>query len=277
MAKRRHQTSLASPKAQFPSLGVNIVIPFYGAIDWMRKCLASIPEAARDTPFNVIVVDDCYQDGLEIRKLVAETPYHITLLRNKENIGFGNSCNRGAQAGGSRLIYFLNTDTESRPESISCLAKAIMADPSIAIAGPRLLFPIDSSDPGRPAGKIQHAGIEINIRGEPFHIFLGWSRNHPKVVVPRFVIAVTGAALMIKREDFNAVGGFDPLWGRGCFEDIDICLKVQTQGKKVLYFPQAEAFHEAGGSKSPFPLQQNLMIFKARWGGMLRWSEWELW
>jgi len=257
--------------------GTDIVIPYYGPIEWARKCLASLPEAAGDTPFNVIIVDDCYQDGEEIRKLVAEMPYHITLLRNKENSGFGATCNRGAKAGGSRLIYFLNTDTESRPNSISLLAQAVMADPTIAIAGPRLLFPVDSTDPGRPAGKIQHAGMEINIRGDPFHIFLGWSRNNPKVVVPRTVTAVTGAALMIRREDFNAVGGFDPLWGKGTFEDVDICLKVQTQSKKVIYVPMAEAFHEAGGSKVPYPLQQNLMIFKARWGGILRWSEWELW
>jgi GT2 family glycosyltransferase len=252
-------------------------VPYFGPIEWMQKCLASIPLAAGDTPFNVIVVDDFYQDGEELRKLIATMPYHIALLRNKENDGFGATCNRGARAGGSRLIYFLNTDTESLPNSISLLAQAIMADPSIAIAGPRLLFPLDSVDAGRPAGKIQHAGIEINIRGDPFHVFLGWSKDNPKVLVSRMVTAVTGAALMIRREDFNAVGGFDPLWGKGTFEDVDICLKVQTNSKKVIYCPQAEAYHEAGGSKVPYPLQQNLMIFKARWGGMLRWSEWELW
>jgi GT2 family glycosyltransferase len=276
MSKRnRHNPQEAPRRLSFAE--VDVVIPYYGPADLMQKCLVALPAAAGEVALNVIVVDDFYLDGEEIQKIVAEIPYHITLVRNKENMGFGSTCNHGAKLGGAKYLLFLNTDVELLPHSIEIMVEGMNSDDTVSVIGPKLLFPEDSCDPSRPAGKVQHAGIEMNIRGDPFHIFCGWSRNNPKVTRPRMVPAVTGAAFLTRRADFIRVNGFDPLWGRGTVEDVDYCLKQSLAGKKTIYLPQAEGYHAVGASHTPYPLQQNLLIFKARWGFSLGWSEWELW
>lgn len=274
VVKDRNKISVAYP-------GVDIIIPAYGCFDLLRKCLDAIPNAADETEFRVVVVDDGFPDEEGLRKVVADTPYHVTLLRNRENQGFGATCNRGARVGGSQFIFFLNSDVEMFPGSIKVMVDSIKSDPTVSILGPKLLFPEWSTSDTRPAGKIQHAGMEINIRGEPIHIFCGWGRYHPKVVNPRQVPAVTGAALLIRRQDFKDVNGFDPIWGTGTFEDVDLCYKQAVRGKRIVYLPQAEGYHAVGASaiaaNKAYPLQQNMLVFKARWGGMLRWTEWETW
>ncbi len=277
MSRNRHKNP-DSPKTSSMSFPiVDIVIPYHGPADFMRKCLAALPAAAGNRVFNTVVVDDFFEDGQEIQKIVADIPWHITLVRNKQNSGFGATCNRGARLCGARYLLFLNADVEMLPNSIQWMVDTLEKNPGVSVVGPKLLFPEDSQDTHRPAGTVQHAGMEINIRGEPFHIFCGWSRNHPKVTALREVPAVTGAAFLTRREDFNRVNGFDPLWGMGTFEDVDYCMKQTIHGKKIIYLPIAEGYHVAGGSQTRYPIQQNLMIFKARWGGQLHWSDWELW
>jgi len=275
MSRHRHKDSGSGKKASLALPVVDVVIPYHGPAEFMRKCLAAIPAAAGNVAFNVVVVDDFFEDGQEIQKIVSDIPWHITLVRNKQNMGFGATCNRGARVCGARYVLFLNSDVELLPNSISSMIDAMNQDPTISVVGPKLLFPEGS--PYGPAETVQHAGMEINIRGEPFHIFIGWSRNHPKVNKPRTVPAVTGAAFMTRRDDFNSVDGFDPLWGLGTAEDVDYCMKQVSRGKHILYLPVAEGYHFVGGSQTRYPLQQNLMIFKARWGGYLRWTDWELW
>jgi GT2 family glycosyltransferase len=279
MSHRKNKDRNKVSVAGFPA--VDVVIPAYGCFDLLHSCLDALPAAADKIPLNVVVVDDAYPDADGLKIVVADMPYHITAVRNHENSGFGVTCNRGARIGGSEFILFLNTDVELLPFSIFLMVEAMKADPTIAVIGPKLLFPEDSGDPGRPAGKVQHAGMEINIRGEPFHIFVGWDRNSPKVNNPRSVPAVTGAAFLTRRADFKEVEGFDPIWGMGTYEDVDYCYRQTIRGKKIVYLPQAEGYHGVGSSaiaaNKPYPLQQNLAVFKARWGGALRWTEWDVW
>ena len=272
---KRHKISGMS----FP--GLDVVIPAWGGFDFLKSCLLALPDALGETKASVVVVDDFSEDAEGCKKVVAESPLPVTLLRNHENLGFGGACNRGSRACGSPLILFLNTDVTMFPGSIAKMVDFMRTHEDYGVVGPKLIFPEVAGLEGRPAGKIQHAGMEFNIRGEPIHIFMGWDRDHPKVQVGREVPAVTGASFMVRRKQFMEFGGFDPLWGRGTFEDVDYCFKVRSSGGHVHYLAEAEGYHVAGGSsaltQTPFPLAQNFSLFRARWGGMIAWTEWEVW
>jgi GT2 family glycosyltransferase len=155
-----------------------------------------------------------------------------------------------------------------------------MGDPSIGICGYKLLFPDDSNDPNRPAGKVQHIGMASNIRGDMIHPLIGWSPDNPKCNVSREVLAVTGASFIVRRDIFQRVGGFDPIFGKGYYEDMDLCFKIRSAGKRVFVDTNAVATHGVGQtfkSNEPPPIQQNQQIFKLRWWNSMPWSEFEIW
>jgi GT2 family glycosyltransferase len=129
----------------------------------------------------------------------------------------------------------------------------------------------------RPAGKVQHVGLCTNIRGEFYHVFLGWSPDHPKVMKVWEVYAVTGAALMTRRGIFDKVGRFNIMYGQGTWEDIDYCMSVRELGYNVIVEQSAVGIHYTGATaehyKMGYPLDQNRMLFMARWAGNLNYTE----
>ena len=161
----------------------------------------------------------------------------------------------------------------------------------IGIVGAKLLFPSNSVDPSRPARKIQHAGVIINMNAEPKHVEIGWSENHPRANVRRTMQAVTGACLLTRRETWNIAkrnlsqngdtisnGGFCAFYGRGTFEDIEYCISTRLNKFRVLYEPNAVAIHHTGQSikatKEGYPIEMNLNLFKNRCGQAILWDEW---
>jgi len=139
----------------------------------------------------------------------------------------------------------------------------------VGVVGIKLLFPLNSTSPIRPAGRVQHIGLSLNINGEVTHPLISWSPTHPKTQVSRDVWAVTGACLSVRRDAFNKVGGFDKIYGRGTFEDVDLCLKVRQLGFRIYIDANAQAYHYVGASaekrNEPFPIMENKMIFQSRW------------
>ena len=155
-------------------------------------------------------------------------------------------------------------------------------EPSIGVVGMKLLYPQDTLDQNsRPAGKIQHVGLGANIRGDIIHVLMGWSPDNPKVNVVRDTYAVTGAALMTRRNLWNKTGGLFEGYGLGTFEDVDFCLSVRELGYNVIVETKAVGEHYTGATQVAnnmnFPLLQNKLIFLQRWGQKLVWSDWLLW
>ena len=266
---------------------VDIVITTAGRFDCLEKCLDAVYREAQDIPLSIYVVDN--ESVLEERKN-NETlfQYHpendpnkniirFEAFRFAKNVGFPRAANQGAKSGHSPIILFVSDDVEIQEGSLQEILNTFK-DESVGIVGCRLLFPPNSRS--GPAGKIQHVGISLNIRGEPVHPLIGWSPTHPKTQMSRDVWATTGACFGIRRQLFNKAGGFDPIFGKGTWEDTDLCMKVRQMGKRVYLNSKAWAYHYTGATvekrKEGFPLQQNMMIFQSRWqnSGMLVWDEW---
>lgn len=275
-------------KAITPQSLVDIVIPVFNRSDLLKRCLEYIPDACADTIASVYVFDNGSnvargpQDGpgeaATIRELCVNNKANY--LRNGINLGFPTACNRAANRGTSPLILFLNDDVFLLPGSIDKLVRA-MDDPTIGAAGMRLLFPLDSDDPNRPAGKIQHVGIATNIQGVFFHQYVGWSPENPRTFKIKHPYCLTGAALMTRRKLFKQAKGFFEGYGMGTYEDVDYCLTLRDMGYNMYLEHEAVGFHLTGATvisqRVGFPLGQNRDLLRLRWQNKIIYTEWENW
>lgn len=282
MAKRKR-------RKQKEQHDLDIVIPVYGQAALLEECLVSIMANRNDFKDRLILVDDQGPEQDELAEIYRSIKSPDRLIRNKNNMGFSWTVNRGVSVGRSPLILILNTDVKLGPGAI----KAMMAEfdnPKVGVVGAKLLFPLDSADPHRPGGHIQHAGLGIDIDGRVVHPNIGWPADHPKVNERRNCQAVTGACLMTRREVWQKVfkmykensdptsGAFNDVYGRGTYEDVEFCFAARSLDYQVIYTPEAIGYHHVGASALAdgrgYPLGRNEMIFKARAGNMLAWDEW---
>jgi GT2 family glycosyltransferase len=288
--REKKSQRLNRPEGKAGPIGdLDVIVPVYGRPDLLQRCLASL-EATRGTlDLRLILVDDASPEPAALEPIYAGLNGRAKLLRNRQNSGFPRTINRGVARGFAPLVLLLNTDIELQPGCLQAMI-AEFADPQVGVIGPKLLFPPDSLDPHRPAGKIQHAGMAVNFRGQFIHANIGWSADHPKVNERRVVQAVTGACLMTRRSLWVAItkfyrssgdpttGALNEIYGRGTWEDVEYCFAVRGQGCcQVIYTPNAIAYHAVGGSSAQvgqgYPLARNEMIFRARCGHLLAWDE----
>jgi len=256
---------------------LDIVICVYGKFDLLTRCLDSIPGAARTIPYRIILVDNNSPDGNDF---YATLDVQATVIRNEENMGFILASNIGAKRGKAPLILMLNTDVILDPGSIESMV-ANLDDPNMGVVGMKLRFPElkEHLHATNDAGKIQHVGLATNIKGDFYHLFIGWDVNHPKVMAVGDVLAVTGAALMTRRNLWKQIGGFNPIYGFGCYEDVEYCLHVKGMEKQVIVDQEATGIHFTNATAKEFgigyPLKENNRLMKARWGGKYPWTCWQ--
>lgn len=282
MSKRkRNITLIKSPRYKIDPLICNVVTPFHNGFGFFKATLDSIPDAlGKYYPKSSVVLVDDQSDPAKLEEFYKGFPEKYKLLHTKKRSGYPGGCNLGAGYIKGKYIAIITSDVVMKPGSVEKLIDDMETDESIGIIGPKLLFPESSSDPIRPAGKIQHAGLEMNIGANIYHIFSGWSADHPKVNIKREPLALTGAMLLIRRTDWEKVGGFFIGYGKGTWEDVDLCFSIRYLGHKVVYEPEAVGYHYVGATvlegKEGFDLKGNESLFRMRWGQGLIWTDWQI-
>ena len=235
---------------------VSLVIPVYNRAELTEQCLLALAENTGDDPdYEVIVVDNGSTDW---------TPYllhafegDLQVLRHDDNLGFARACNRGAEAARGDLLLFLNNDTVVRPGWLAALVAAADSDPQVGVVGARLLYP--------GGERVQHAGLELR-HGVPEHAGRNLPWDDPTVTRSRDLDMVTGACMLVRRQLFDELGGFDPEFVNGV-EDVDLCLRGRDRGYRVVYCADSIIEHHEGQTEGRFAhAQQNLQLFAARWG-----------
>ncbi|WP_342109720.1 glycosyltransferase family 2 protein [Methylobacterium sp. SI9] len=226
-----------------PVLDVVIVNWNGGAL--LRACLASLSAAREAESVQVIVVDNASTDGST--ENLPPLPRPLRLIRNAENRGFGRACDQGAAAGAAPAILFLNPDTQVEPDALGQARAALTADPRTGIVGARLVDP-----DGRTARSCARAPTALGLLGRalaldrlglvPPHFLLEWDHAED-----RAVDQVMGAFLMIRRDLFQALGGFDPRFFV-YWEDADLCTRARAAGFAVLHVAGAVAHHLGQGT-----------------------------
>jgi GT2 family glycosyltransferase len=185
----------------------------------------------------VIVVDNASTD--ETARLLARFQGLVTVIDNEENRGFVDACNQGAARARGEHLVFLNNDTVVLPGWLKHLRETVEGDEGVGAVGSMFLY---------EDGRVQEAGAGVWRNGAAFHYGWGGSPEDRRYNFTREVDYCSGASLLVRRELFERLGGFDRRYAPAYYEDMDICFGVRSLGYKVVYQPMSRVVHYEGAT-----------------------------
>lgn len=215
---------------------LSVVLVNHNGADCLPAALDALRANTSEPEVEVVVVDSASSDGSW--EGLHDRWDRVRVLRFDHNIGFAAGCNRGAEAARGRLVAFVNFDGEVEPGWDGPLRAALDGDAGVSVAGGALV---------RPDGvTLEAAGLAI----APNMATYGQHENVPRTDGPQRpfdTAAASGALMMLRREQFLALGGFhEPIWMYG--EEADLCLRAP--GRTVID-PRSAIRHEMGHAAGP--------------------------
>ncbi len=255
---RRRAARIRFKRSENPT--VSIIIPIYNNVGLTLSCLEALKKNTIDHKCEVIVVDDGSDE--HTNNCVARIR-GIRLL-TQENKGFLCACNSGAGVARGRYLLFLNNDTAVTSNWLAPLLRVFSQQADAGIVGPKFLY---------PDGRLQEAGASM-CRDAFSHRYgqLG-DPSEPQFNFLRETNYVSGACLLVPKAVFDGLGGFDPRFSPGYYEDVDLAFRIREIGRKAYYQPDSVVLHHEGASAQPGRLAKILVNQKAfynRWRRTLR-------
>lgn len=224
---------------------VSIIIPSKDHTDDLDNCIRSIVKKSTYKNIEFIIAENNSESKETFgyyEKITEELP-NVKVVKWEKEFNYAAINNFAAKKARGEYFLFLNNDTELITETAIGEMLAIAERKDVGIVGAKLLYPDDT---------VQHAGILLGFRGYAQHAFVGIGRNEFGFMVRARINcnynAVTGACLMISKDDFEAVSGFSedfPVAGN----DVDLCLKVRKLEKLVVYNAFSEWYHYESKSR----------------------------
>lgn len=222
---------------------VDVVVVTYSPGETLPRLLDSLP-GATVRPTRVVMADNGSVDGVPEAEAAAG---RATLLPQGGNLGYGTAANRGAAAGSAAWLVVVNPDVEWQPGSLDALLAAGQRHPRGGAFGPLVqdpdgrLYPSARALPSLGRG-IGHALVGWAWAGNP------WTRAYrqeAEAVAERETGWLSGSCLLLRREAFEAVGGFDEGYFM-FFEDLDLGERLAAAGWTSVYVPSARVTHVGG-------------------------------
>lgn len=215
---------------------VSIVIPVHDHWDVTQACLRSIGASTPSASYEVVVVDDASQDPTRHALTTVEG---VRVVRLDRNVGYLHACNEGARRARGRYILLLNNDVEVVDGWLDALIDAMESHASVGAVGAKLVY---------PDGRLQEAGSIIWSDGHGWNYGRGNDPHHPAFCFVREVDYCSAACLMVRRDLFERLGGFDERYAPAYYEDSDLAFGIRSLGYRVLYQPDAVVVHHEGVS-----------------------------
>lgn len=244
---------------------VSIIIPVHNQLAFTLACVAAVLKSQIKASFEILIADDASTDATS----VAFTNLHpsIRLIRQDSNLGFLGNCNEAAKQAQGEYILFLNNDTLVLPGWLDAMIKLFNDHTDAGLVGAKLL----NAD-----GTLQEAGGIIWKDGS------GWNygrNDNPEKSEYNYVREVdycSGACIIIEKNLWNQLEGFDPLFSPAYCEDSDLAFRVRAAGRKVYYQPKSEVIHLEGRSHGKdvtqgvkaYQVENNKKLFQ-RWKHIL--------
>jgi GT2 family glycosyltransferase len=225
----------------------SIILVNYNGADFLYECLTSIDKFISPDVCEVIIVDNFSTD--ESIKIVKDNFTSFKLICSRDNLGFGKANNLAFKHSQGQYLLFLNTDTILMENTPKILSEYLQQNYDVAAISPRITFRDDSYQ--LSCGNLPNIAIEFFDKikyalDNKWHSLFSkfYNRQYSKV---QEVGWLTGACLMMRRDVFEQIGGFDEKFFM-YFEDKDICKRAKELGYKVIYYPQTTIIHLLGGS-----------------------------
>ncbi len=230
-------------------MDLSIIIVNWNSADYVKKCLSSLNANTTGVEHEIIVVDNGSYDSCE--KMIAKDFPAVRFFQSKENRGFAQGNNFGAERAKGDYLLFLNPDTEAVNSAVSGMLTVIKNLPRTGVLGCKLL----NSDMTTQTSCIQPFPTIVNQLLDARVLHRLFPRLSLWGIAPLFmdnkepatVQVISGACMMIRKTVFEKVGGFSSEYFMYT-EDIDLCYKVQRAGYSNYYTGAVSIIHHGGGS-----------------------------
>jgi GT2 family glycosyltransferase len=226
----------AGPSPDRP-VRTSIIIPVHNKAEFTFQALRALMREIDFGDTEIIIVNNASTD--ETKQVLAYLGDLIRVINNQANLGFVDACNQGAAAARGRYLVFLNNDTIILPDWLEHLLTTIEGDDTVGAVGSMLLY---------PDWRIQEAGAIVWRDGAAFHYGWGKSPEDRRFNFAREVDYCSGASLLVRKDLFDRLGGFDRRYSPAYYEDTDLCFGVRALGYKVVYQPASRLIHYEGAT-----------------------------
>ncbi|MCC8177018.1 MAG: glycosyltransferase family 2 protein [Bacteroidales bacterium] len=233
-----------SPRCGGLGADIAVIILNWNGAALLRQYLPSVVANTPSDIARVIVADNGSTDD-SLRVLAEEFP-GVKVLPFSENYGYAKGYNVAIDQTRYRYTVLLNSDVETPPGWLRPLYEYMEANPDVAACQPKILS-------WKERGRFEYAGAAggyLDRHGYPYcrgRVFDKIEDDHGQYDTPAEIHWASGAALMVRSDEFLAVGGLDPRFFAH-MEEIDLCWRLLRRGHKVMAVPQGAVYHLGGGS-----------------------------
>jgi GT2 family glycosyltransferase len=252
---------------------VSVIIPTRDRADLLQRCLESLERHAPGNPPCELVLIDNGSTQPEALALLGrlEARANLQVLRRPGPFNYAALNNGAVTMARGEVLAFLNNDVEALHDGWLRPLVAHALRPSIGAVGARLLF---------DDGSVQHGGVILGIGGVAGHAHKYLAAEAPgyqlRLQLCQNVSAVTAAALVVRRDRFEALGGFDQHQLAVNYNDVDFCLRLLQAGYRNLYCPDSVLVHHESKSRGAPTRKEDVerwqrerQVMQGRWGERL--------
>jgi GT2 family glycosyltransferase len=246
---------------------LSIIIVSWNTRQLLRECLQSLYRYTTGVAFEVFVVDNNSSDGSP--QMIRHNFPHVVLIENRENVGFSKANNQAIKISKGRYIALLNPDALLIENVFSPLIKYADLNEGIGAIGPRILCGDGKTIQYVCARRLPNLYFDFcRLSGlqHKFHrtkLFAGINMSHWDHKSSRFVEALSGACMVVRKTSIDLVGLMDEnqfMYG----DEIDWCRRLLNVGLQIYYYPAASIIHYGGESSNQVKLLSNIAAEKAQ-------------
>ncbi len=222
-----------------------IVIVNHNTREELEECLRSLNKNPPLVSYETIVVDNHSIDG-SVETLIKRWP-DVKLIQLNANIGFAKANNMAIRTSASDFILLLNSDTVVTAGAIDTMVRALHTHADVAIVGPRLVNERGTVEFSfgpmiGPFAQLKQILLRLGHQHGPLSLSIYLEKRTEQQQYPDWV---SGACLLVRREDAESVGLLDEQFFMYC-EDVDFCAAVRKLNRRVLFIPTAKILHLRG-------------------------------
>jgi GT2 family glycosyltransferase len=239
---------------------VSIIIPTRDRVQFLKRCITSIELKTTYQNYEILIIDNQSVEPKTCEYLNV-SPHRV--LKFPEQFNFSRLINFGVKHAQGTYLLFLNNDTEVIcAEWLSAMLE-FCQQKEVGAVGAKLLF---------PDNRIQHIGVVLGLGGVAGHPFTGFPSESSHYFGTagdiRNYSAVTAACMMVRKQVFEQVGGFDENLSVA-YNDVDFCLRIRKAGYRIVATPYAKLYHYESASRGYQIDLREVQYMRRRWGNIL--------
>ena len=247
---------------------VSLIIPTYNGLSVLSCCVDSILNKTTYPNYEIIIVDNRSDDDATLQYLLdLESTGKARILRYPHPFNYPAINNMAVEHASGELVALINNDLEViTPNWLDEMVGQLLR-PQVGAVGARLWYPDE---------RLQHGGVIVGLGGVAGHSHKYLPKGDPgyfgRAAVIQNLSAVTAACLLTYKETYIKVGGLDAKNLAVAFNDVDFCLKIQSEKLRIVWTPYAELYHHESASRGQEDtpekqarFEKEVMYMKKRW------------